>query len=326
MEPHTVRTHLNHLLGQLDEGLSADDCEITPVHAGMSGASFFVTQGQRRYVLRAQPRERLPGHWAQLVRLSTLAGRVGVGPRVCAVDHGRRLMLTERIAEVSFVAAMGEPGRGAALLGQLGRTVGRMHNTPLPEGLEARSVEVRTRELYRILEERGPVPGAAREAMRAFEGAGERSFSALAPVLCHHDLNPSNLLYDGTKLWCIDWETAGAGDGFGDLATLVNFMLLDRSAIECLMEGYFAERGAAIEHWPQRLRAARGLAYLCYGVSFLELISGALTGYGDLSRSTLAGIYRAMGEGRLDPATDEGRWAFGGAMFRGYAELDSAEL
>ena len=37
---------------------------------------------------------------------------------------------------------------------------------------------------------------------------------------CHYDLNPNNILFDGTKLLFIDWECAGKGDPFLDLATV----------------------------------------------------------------------------------------------------------
>src|SRR5207244_2253071 len=38
----------------------------------------------------------------------------------------------------------------------------------------------------------------------------------------HNDLNPGNMLYDGTRLWFVDWAVASANDPFGDPACLAN--------------------------------------------------------------------------------------------------------
>ena len=34
----------------------------------------------------------------------------------------------------------------------------------------------------------------------------------------HNDVNPTNLLYDGNRLWLIDWESAKRNDPFIDIA------------------------------------------------------------------------------------------------------------
>lgn len=40
------------------------------------------------------------------------------------------------------------------------------------------------------------------------------------PVLCHNDLLPANLIWDGSRLWLIDWEYAGMGHPLFDLASV----------------------------------------------------------------------------------------------------------
>jgi hypothetical protein len=39
-------------------------------------------------------------------------------------------------------------------------------------------------------------------------------------VSAHNDPNQFNLLYDGTRLWLVDWETASRNDPYIDIATL----------------------------------------------------------------------------------------------------------
>lgn len=41
-------------------------------------------------------------------------------------------------------------------------------------------------------------------------------------VSCHNDPNQFNVIYDGNRLWLIDWETSSRNDRFVDLAVLAN--------------------------------------------------------------------------------------------------------
>jgi thiamine kinase-like enzyme len=53
---------------------------------------------------------------------------------------------------------------------------------------------------------------------RRFEEALSRHQEPL--IACHNDLLPANFIDDGERLWLLDWEYAGLGDRFFDLANL----------------------------------------------------------------------------------------------------------
>jgi thiamine kinase-like enzyme len=60
-------------------------------------------------------------------------------------------------------------------------------------------------------------------------------------VPCHNDLLNANFIYDGDRLWIVDWEYAGMGDRFFDLANFsVNHELTDDENEE-LLQAYFGE-------------------------------------------------------------------------------------
>jgi thiamine kinase-like enzyme len=60
-------------------------------------------------------------------------------------------------------------------------------------------------------------------------------------VPCHNDLLNANFIYDGDRLWIVDWEYAGMGDRFFDLANFsVNHELTDDENDE-LLQAYFGE-------------------------------------------------------------------------------------
>ena len=41
-------------------------------------------------------------------------------------------------------------------------------------------------------------------------------------VSAHNDINPRNVLFDGERLWLVDWELAFRSDPFADLANVAN--------------------------------------------------------------------------------------------------------
>ena len=80
-------------------------------------------------------------------------------------------------------------------------------------------------EIYRktALARGGRVPEAFDWA-HEIAGRIESRRSAEAPVPCHNDLLNANFLDDGERLRIVDWEYAGMGDRFFDLA---NFSMND---------------------------------------------------------------------------------------------------
>jgi thiamine kinase-like enzyme len=69
----------------------------------------------------------------------------------------------------------------------------------------------------------------------------ERKRSADAPVPCHNDLLNANFLDDGEQLCIVDWEYAGMGDRFFDLANFSINHELDDAASATLLAAYFGE-------------------------------------------------------------------------------------
>ena len=77
----------------------------------------------------------------------------------------------------------------------------------------------------------------------AHEIAGriEAKRSAEEPVPCHNDLLTANFLDDGERLRIVDWEYAGMGDRFFDLANFSINHELDAAQSEALLGAYFGE-------------------------------------------------------------------------------------
>jgi thiamine kinase-like enzyme len=65
-----------------------------------------------------------------------------------------------------------------------------------------------------------------------------RRIAPFRPVLCHNDLLPANWIDDGRRLWLVDWEYAGIGHPFFDLANLAANAGLDDDREAALLLAY----------------------------------------------------------------------------------------
>jgi thiamine kinase-like enzyme len=110
-------------------------------------------------------------------------------------------------------------------------------------------------EVYReTAEDRGvPIPedyGWAREQAQAIERAREGA----EVVPCHNDLLNANFILEGERLWIVDWEYAGMGDRFFDLANFSINHELGEDENQRLLEAYF---GSVREEDQRALRLMR---------------------------------------------------------------------
>jgi aminoglycoside phosphotransferase (APT) family kinase protein len=130
-------------------------------------------------------------------------------------------------------------------------------------------------------------------------------------VVSHNDVNPMNVMWDGTKAWLLDWDVAGIGHPHYDLATLAMFLRLDEAlAFELCARhdgAMLDERGRAT------FRALRQLAALLCGLTFLGLSDdlGVRSAATLLDAPPLGECYRALRAGELDLAGARGRTTLG---------------
>jgi len=194
--------------------------------------------GGETYVLRIAGRhtaelgiDRAVEHEASLA-----AAAVGVGPEVVAYLEPEGYLVTRFInGEIVPVERMREPEtirrvasalravhRGPPLRARFDafRIVEEYRSTAFARGAAVPAEYVRARQIARVIERaRGPVP--------------ERP--------CHNDLLNANFIDDGTRVRIVDWEYAGMGDIFFDLANFAVNHALDPEARDGLLVAYFGE-------------------------------------------------------------------------------------
>ncbi len=97
-------------------------------------------------------------------------------------------------------------------------------------------------------------------------------YSRLDPDLapCHNDLfKPDNMLFDGDRLWLVDWEAAFQNDRYADLAVVANMIVTNESEELIYLQGYFGE--PPDEYQRARFYLLRQLAHMFYAMAFLTL-------------------------------------------------------
>ena len=170
------------------------------------------------------------------VEATRAAAALGIGPEVVEFLEPEGWLVT-RFIEGGIPPL--EVMRGPAMLERVGAALRAFHDgSPIPGAFDS----FRVVEAYRrtALERGGEVP-------RAFERAHELSrriearFGDATPVPCHNDLLNANFLDDGERLRIVDWEYAGMGNRFFDLANFSINHELDARGRASLLAAYFGE-------------------------------------------------------------------------------------
>ena len=171
------------------------------------------------------------------------AAELGVGPEVVAFVEPEGWLVT-RFVDGAIPAL--EQMRGREMLARVASALRAFHDGPPIAGVFD---SFRVVETYRqtARERDGPVPEVYEWAHEIATRIEKRRF-ADAAVPCHNDLLNANFLDDGEHLRIVDWEYAGMGDRFFDLANFTINHELDAAQSETLLAAYFREvRSADIE-------------------------------------------------------------------------------
>jgi thiamine kinase-like enzyme len=205
---------------------------------GITNRNFKVSVNDESFVLRIGGKDtellgidRRAEHEA-----SCVAAELGVGPEVVSFLEPEGYLVT-RFVEGTPVPV--EELRRPARLRELARTLRRVHDGP---AIRSRFDSFRVVERYRAtaIAHGVRIPPAFEEA-KALADAIEAARGPLPLGTCHNDLLNANLIRAGDALVIVDWEYAGMGDVFFDLANLAaNHELGDEEERE-LLDAYRGE-------------------------------------------------------------------------------------
>lgn len=96
--------------------------------------------------------------------------------------------------------------------------------------------------------------------------------SSLDPDLApsHNDLfKPDNILFDGSRVWLVDWEAAFQNDRYADLAVVANMLVANEAEERIYLQEYFGAPPSPFQ--VTRFYLMRQLAHMFYAMAFLNL-------------------------------------------------------
>lgn len=302
----------------LPANLRSPSTTITKIAAGLSGAGVYrVESAGQSFVLKISREDEPLSSWRNKLHILQLAANAGLAPRVIHVDEAHRAVMSAFVTDQSFPAFYRDPRTHETALAQLGQTVRRVHELPLPPDVDEGDPREFLSTIWSGLVANFALPTFVHDAVQRVltEDAPARE---RALVLSHNDINPTNLVYDGENLLLLDWETAAPNDPFYDLAAISVFIRMDEETCRKLLAAY---DGEPISSLPARFAYNRRLVAVLCGSMFLSLArqrqhAGATGGETLDSTPSLVEFYQQIQTGALSLATGEGQWGFGLALIR----------
>jgi thiamine kinase-like enzyme len=240
------------LLPRLEALLGPRESEPRALSGGITNRNFVVRFAGVDHVVRVAGRDTiLLGIDRTVERDATAAAAAhGIAPDVSAFLPDVGCLVTRFVPGTPATAdQVREPAT-------LGRVAGALRTIHAGEPFATRFDAFEIVETYRevALQRGGTVPASYDEAAHIAAAIHPLLTGPdHDPVPCHDDLLPANLLLDGERLRIVDWEYAGTGDRFFDLANLSVNNEFEADDETRLLEAYFGEPAT-----PQR-RARLGL-------------------------------------------------------------------
>ena len=234
---------------------------LEPITAGASASSYRIELAGRSYLLRLEsPKRDAVRNPHRSYPCMRAAAAAGLTPAVHHADAGAGVVIADFVQERALADY---PGGTAGVVRDLGSLVARLQEVPaFPPVFDYPSM---IGHLFGQLLESGLfVPGLLDRHREGFERIRSAyPWDATALVSSHNELNPSNLLFDGERLWLIDWETAFRNDPLVDVATLTMFHAATPELEGLLLRSWLGR--APDQVLLARLRLIRMMVRLFYG-------------------------------------------------------------
>jgi len=281
---------------------------ITPIMGGASGASTFAIEVRgRRYLLRLEGPPSPLRNPHQYVSMR-IAAEAGIAPAIRYIDEA------ERIAVIDFIEAqplVTYPGGSIVLAQALGELLKRLQGTtPFPRFSEYPDIVGRLWAYVcrtRLFAD-GVLDAHTERLARIRE---KYVWHAEDSVSSHNDAIPSNILFDGKRLWLIDWESAYRNDPLVDVATMLDNLASTPELERALLRRWLGREPD--EDLRTRLGLVRALTRLYYAGVFLSAsaITSRTAPDDDLSAPNLSEFRLAIRAGNLKPGAPETKHTLG---------------
>jgi len=219
---------------------NADDMEISPLGGGITNSNYRVDTGGESFVLRIAGADTdLLGITREYEYAANLAaGKLGIAPEVIYMIRPEGYLVTR------FIPAHPFPPEEITQPENIRRVMDVVRNIHSMGEIPGSFSVFRTVEAYAETARRYNVNFPENfdwliERMDEAEAAISSNHEPLRP--CHNDLLNANFLVDEEQIYVLDWEYAGMGDLFFDLANFSDHHELSDEQDQHMLECYFGE-------------------------------------------------------------------------------------
>jgi len=294
---------------------------IAPLSGGLSGAAVFrIRVGGVAYALRLTLGRDALRDPARGFACMTTAAQACLAPTVRYASAEDGVAITDLVAQRPLADY---PGDGGPLIVELAQAIRLLHETPAFPPLTDYMAGME--ELIALHRASGLLdPASTAELFERYAGLACAYRTAPGDLVSsHNDINPGNVIYDGRRLWLIDWEAAFLADRYVDLATTANWLARDAAQEALLLATYFGGPPSAEQR--ARFEVMKVVNHVFVGVIFLNTAAGEQPGVQPSDRTlagpSLARMRQGLGTGQVNFARWDDRVAYGKARLRHALEL-----
>ncbi len=208
-----------------------------PLEGGITNRNYTATFGERDYVIR------VPGKDTGLLGIdreaeaiaNRAAAAVGVAPPVAAIFTDPPVFVTEFLTGRAL-----DPRelRRVETLADIATALRAVHGIEVPFKTSFSAFRVVEQYAETTRERGGAIPDRFDEALTC-AGQIEAALSDHDQVPCHNDLLAANFICADQRVYIVDWEYAGMGDRYFDLANFAVNNELGEGGEEGLLGAYF---------------------------------------------------------------------------------------
>ena len=281
---------------------------ITAMTGGATTASVYrVEVGQRRYLLRieGEPSPLRNPHQYVSMRIATEAG---IAPAIRYLDEAARIVVIDFIEHQPLKTYPAGRPHWRRRWESCSRGCRPPRSSPITSTMATSS-----RACLRMCG--GPVclpPVCLMRMWNVSNCSGKPTTQARLPLVSsHNDPTPNNILFDGERLWLIDWEFACRNDPLVDAAIVLNQFAHSRELEDVLLTAWFG-RAPTRRFLPGWRRSARSPAFFMRASCLARSAAASWAKDDtDLSAPTPEQFRLAIDEGRLIRGAVETRHILG---------------
>jgi len=222
-------------------GVDTSELYAERIKRGLTNESWRVRGGGHDVIVRIST---VDEHALQLDRVSEanvlrIVEQAGIGAAVLKCEPQARLLITRALPGRDWDA---EQASVRTNISRLATLIKRLHALPLHQGIHRIALTDALRGYWSELDAKGLLQSEQQLQRRNYAlHVAQSSDREPWRCLCHTDLHHYNIVDNGEQLWIVDWEYAGIGDLYFDLASFCCWHRFDNELRRTLLLDYFGE-------------------------------------------------------------------------------------